>query len=222
VRPGLALVLGAAVLLAACGGESRIEAEPLPQDDPLVRPLPVRGGLSSESRIEPLFAEAAKAITNNRFDYEVRCWSAADWPEVVASVADPDEVEGSELELVGFVYGQSLVNLAPEVCDALASLAYRSPRPRGQARVDDAQAVVVFAHEIGHAIVGASEPATECWAIQKAAVVARTLGAGPRYASTTGTVYLREVYPLLPPDYRSSECRNGGAFDENPESDVWP
>ncbi len=221
MRTGIALVLGA-VLLASCGAERPSEAELVPEDDPLVRPLPERWGLTSESRIEPLFAEAADAITNGRFDYEVRCWSDADWPEVVASVADPADVEGSELEVAGFVYGRSLVNLSPEVCGGLAHLAYRSPRPRGQAQVEDAEAVVVFAHEIGHAIVGASESATECWAVQKADVVASTLGAGPRYSSTIGAVYLRELYPFLPPDYRSSECRNGGAFDENPDSDVWP
>jgi hypothetical protein len=30
------------------------------------------------------------------------------------------------------------------------------------------------------------------------------------------------MYPRLPQEYRSPECRNGGELDIHPESSVWP
>jgi hypothetical protein len=78
--------------------------------------------------------------------------------------------------------------------------------------------VVVFAHEIGHTLIGSNEAATECWAVQRAKTVARVLGASAATATEVGRVYLREHYPKLPPDYQSAECYDGGALDLAPES----
>lgn len=218
---GRALALAfAAVVATGCGEASGPVAPQRP--DPTLRALPEGGAEIASSRRDPLFAEAAEEITNDRFDFEVRCWARDDWNEILAFWGP--ELAGTEDAVVAaFVAGLSDVQLSPEICQALTRFAYGPPRlRRARPSPDTALAIVVFAHEIGHTIVGSNEAATECWAVQRAKTVARVLGASAKAAAAVGRVYLREHYPYLPHDYRSRECRDGGALDLDPEASAWP
>jgi hypothetical protein len=216
----LVLVVATAGPAAGCGEGPRPNAQ---QDaDPTLRPLPEGGAEVTASRRDPLFAEAAEEITDDRFDFEVRCWTPGDWNEILAFWGP--ELAGTEDAVVAaFVAGLSDVQLSPEVCEALTRFAYGPPRLRhGRPSPETALAVVVFAHEIGHTVIGSNEAAAECWAVQRAKTVARVFGATAATAAAVGRVYLREHYPKLPPGYQSSECYDGGALDLAPESSVWP
>ena len=216
----LVLVLAAAALAAGCGEGPGSAAPQKP--DPTLRALPEGGAEITASRVDPLFAEAAEEITDDRFDFEVRCWTTGDWKEILAFWGP--ELAGTEDAVVAaFVAGLSDVQLSPEVCHALTRFAYGPPRlRRSRPSPETALAIVVFAHEIGHTMIGSNEAATECWAVQRAKTVARILGATRATAAAVGRVYLREHYRHLPPNYRSAECRDGGALDLDPESSVWP
>jgi hypothetical protein len=182
----------------------------------------VKAGPHTLFRVDPLFAEAAEEITDDRFDFEVRCWTTGDWNDILAYWGP--ELAGTEDAVVAaFVAGLSDVQLSPEVCGALTRFAYGPPHlRRGRPGPETALAVVVFAHEIGHTVIGSNEAATECWAVQRAKTVARVLGATEATAAAVGRVYLREHYPHLPPGYQSAECHDGGALDLDPESSAWP
>lgn len=52
--------------------------------------------------------------------------------------------------------------------------------------------------------------------MQQAPTVAGVLGANPRTAAAVGRLYFRELYPEDLPEYRSPECRDGGALDLRP------
>jgi hypothetical protein len=215
-----ALVLVLALATAGCGDAPRSGGQEAP--DPTLCPLPEGGAEIAASRVDPLFAEAAEEITDDRFDFEVRCWTTDDWNEILAYWGP--ELAGTEDAVVAaFVAGLSDVQLSPEVCAPLTRFAYGPPRlRRGRPSPETALAVVVFAHEIGHTVIGSNEAATQCWAVQRAKTVARVFGATPATAAGVGRVYLREHYPKLPPGYQSAECYDGGALDLAPESSVWP
>lgn len=213
----LVLVLAAAAMQTACGETASPAADRGP--DPTLASLPRGGAAISGSRIDPLFGDAADAITQGRFSYEVRCWTPIDWRGVMAYWAE----ELGTLEPAGFIVGQSDMQLSPDVCASLTRFAYGPGRHRRTLPdLETTIAIVVFTHEIGHSVVGASEAATECWAVQHADTVATALGARPKTASMIARAYFEDVYPTLAPEYRSDECRPGGAFDEEPESPAWP
>jgi hypothetical protein len=216
----LVLVLAATALASGCGEAPRPDAGQ--EADPTLRPLPEGGAEIAASRVDPLFAEAAEEITDDRFDFEVRCWTTGDWNDILAFWGP--ELAGTEDAVVAaFVAGLSDVQLSPEVCGALTRFAYGPPTlRRARPSSETALAVVVFAHEIGHTVIGSNEAATECWAVQRAKTVAEVLGATEATAAAVGRVYLREHYPKLPPGYQSDECRDDGALDLDPESSVWP
>ena len=188
--------------------------------DPTLAPLPAGGGEIAGSRIDPLFGEAADAITEGRFAFEIRCWTEKDWEEVI----DYWRAElGAPADASGFILGLSDVQLSPAVCAPLTRFAYRPDiRHETVLDLDTVEAIETFAHEIGHSVVGSNEAATECWAIQRAGRIARVLGAVPGTARSVGRLYFRELYPRMPENYRSDECRDGGALDLQPQSPVWP
>jgi hypothetical protein len=216
----LLLVLAAAALVAGCGEvPGPVAAQ---QPDPTLRRLPEGGAEIAASRVDPLFGKAAQEITNGRFDFEVRCWTEADWDEIMAFWG-PELAGAEDAAVAAFVARLADVQLAPEICRPLTRFAYGPPRLRRSPPAPrTAHAVVVFAHQIGHTIVGPNEAATECWAIQQAKTVARVLGATKATAAAVGRVYLREHYPDLPHEYQSPECRDSGALDLAPERRAWP
>jgi hypothetical protein len=83
-------------------------------------------------------------------------------------------------------------------------------------------ALQTLAHESWHLAGERDEAVTECNALQTTAWVAEQLGATAAEAqAAAGTVY-RQLYPRMPSEYQTSECREGRALDRHPESPVWP
>ena len=185
-------------------------------------PLPVAAWPTGESRVEPTFTRVANDVAAPAS--QVRCWSRSDWAEL------QQKSFGRDLNLAGFASPQyKRVNLAWDMCDALAKLAYTSERPSGTDELEIAFAVPTLMHEAGHLNesgdfygAGANEPLAECWGMQHIRVGAVELGASRAYANELASRYWAEIYPTRTPGYRTKKCRNGGAYDINKESDVWP
>ena len=83
-------------------------------------------------------------------------------------------------------------------------------------------ALHTLAHEAWHLEGVRSESTTECYAIQTTALVAERLGTPPEEAQASARVALYQIYPQMPSDYQSSDCRDGGPLDLHPSSPVWP
>ena len=82
-------------------------------------------------------------------------------------------------------------------------------------------AVHVLSHEARHLAGQTSEAETECAAMQRDARTARLLGASDDEARALARAYWRDVYPQMPPGYRSGECRAGGSLDERLPDAPW-
>ena len=94
----------------------------------------------------------------------------------------------------------------------------RCPREIEQSAV----AVNVLTHESYHLAGHQSESAVQCYAMQRNGEAARLLGATPEQADAVARFVWEHIYPALPQDYRSSDCRDGGPYDLRPASSVWP
>src|SRR5918992_816510 len=70
-------------------------------------------------------------------------------------------------------------------------------------------AVHVLTHEAVHMSGVADEAVTECLAVQHDAMAAQLLGASPEYARSLSRRYWTTLYPRMPTEYRSEECRPG-------------
>jgi hypothetical protein len=184
-----------------------------------VRSLPVIGGDSGVSRIEPRLGKVASWLAGK--PVEVRCWSHPDWTRLLRE--ENAYTKRIDSDTVGFAGIQgNRVNLAPDVCDGLVDLTYHGSRPPDDtARFPLATAVVTLAHEPEHAKGVADEAQAECYAIQLAAPTARRLGVPAAYASGLARLYW-EHYPEELSQYRSPECRDGGAYDLRRSTSAWP
>ena len=83
-------------------------------------------------------------------------------------------------------------------------------------------AVNVLSHEAWHLAGVRDEAVTQCYALQTNAETAIRLGADPDGAQALASYIGREVQPVLPADYRSSDCYDGGPLDLHPERPSWP
>jgi hypothetical protein len=82
-------------------------------------------------------------------------------------------------------------------------------------------AVHVLTHEAVHMSGVTDEPETECLAVQQDFTTASVLGAAPDEARELARTYWRTLYPRMPPDYRSDECRPGGRLDAHLAHAPW-
>lgn len=185
------------------------------------RALPEKSGEALESRIEPEFGAVASALVET--DVEVRCWSQKDWEALIGEMKRFTNGRIGE-GAVGFAgHGDDRLNLAPEICEGLVALRYENARPTDREEVAYlAVAVQTLMHEAQHVRGVVNEAGAECYGLQMTRDAARRLGANRAYAATLARTYWTEVYELLPAEYRSDECRDGGALDASPNSRVWP
>jgi hypothetical protein len=109
--------------------------------------------------------------------------------------------------------------LTLETCQHLGSW-YRSDHEAPT--LDEAIAVHVLTHEAMHVAGDRSEATTECRAMQNDARAVVLLGGSPDQGSALARRIATEVYPTMPDEYRTSECRSGGALDLTPQDDSWP
>ena len=170
-----------------------------------VRGLPVVGGNSSSSRIEPRFSKVASELAGK--DVEVRCWSLADWRHLMRE--ERAYTQGKlHQDLLGFAgIGDDRINLAPEACEGLVDLTYNKSRPSDPANVLLlAASVVVLAHEPQHSKGIANEAVAECAAIHAAERTALRLGVRRAYARLLVQTYWQH-YDEEPAAYRTPDCR---------------
>jgi hypothetical protein len=109
--------------------------------------------------------------------------------------------------------------LTLETCQHLGSW-YRSDHE--EPTLDEAIAVHVLTHEAMHVAGGRNEATTECRALQNDARTVVLLGGSPEQGSTLAERVATEVYPTMSEEYRTSECRPGGALDLTPGDGSWP
>lgn len=90
-------------------------------------------------------------------------------------------------------------------------------------------AVHVLTHESWHLRGIKDERVAGCYALQTEAAVATRLGASPGLARAVAVYYTNEKYTRLSSEYtrlssacQTPACRNGGKYDLNRGSNIWP
>lgn len=109
--------------------------------------------------------------------------------------------------------------LTMETCQHLGSW-YRSDR--AEPSIDEVVAVHVLTHEAMHVAGERNEALTECRALQQDARTVVLLGGSPTQGAELARRVATEVYPTMPDEYRTAECRPGGALDRTPGDGDWP
>ena len=85
-----------------------------------------------------------------------------------------------------------------------------------------ARALHVLAHESFHLAGVRNEAEADCFGLQRVAFTAAELGADPDEAQRLAAIAKTERAVSAPPEYRSSDCFDGGPLDLDPASQVWP
>jgi hypothetical protein len=88
--------------------------------------------------------------------------------------------------------------------------------------VKSLHALQTLAHESWHLAGERDEAVTECNALQTTAWVAQRLGATAAEGLAAARKVYEQLYPRMPSEYQTSECREGRALDRHPESSVFP
>lgn len=187
------------------------------------RDLPRVRGRSAKSHVDPLLGRVADALAEDLpTSVEVRCWSTRDWPRVLDELSAYHGAPANPEEVAGFAASDLVrIHLAPHICSALARLA-EDRRASRRRPVVDAFAVTALAHETMHVAWVDDEAEAQCYAAQLADETAVRLGLRRDEAAALARVGWKVIYPRLPREYRSPECRNGGAFDLRPGDGVFP
>jgi hypothetical protein len=182
------------------------------------RTLPrTRGG--GESRVDPLYSRLGGELAYEHV--EVRCWSEAEWPDVIRERSAFSNGYLNVHATLGFAWPDDRrAHLAPEICEALDRFSLERD---GAGAEEVATAVVVLAHEVGHLRASsAAEAEVECRAIQEARGLARRLGADAAEADELVELYWKDVYPDTDALYHSTQCHPGGYLDLDPANPRWP
>jgi hypothetical protein len=187
-----------------------------------LKPLPATRGIpdvDAGSYLDPALTRIATAVAGKHVD--ALCWSPPDWRALAAEegavTAYPIEID----DLGWTTVGGSRVNLSPGTCKAFEQIVgyedvelRRDPSYWGWA-------FTTVTHEAEHARGTDNEAETECYAIQQVAEATFDFG----YTHATGRILARAVwahYGSELPAYRSKRCRNGGPYDLNRDSSLWP
>lgn len=190
------IVYVGAQLARASSNEAQIAPPPRVDE----RPLPRIPGPGAQSRIDPNLTRAARDL--GATGAEVRCWSARDW-------APPAR------DALGYTYGQQ-VHLPARACNALVTF-----KAGPELWWPSSEHLLLLAHELQHARGISDEEIAECYGLQSVELLARELGADKQLAKVIARMALA-WYKDNRPEYKSPECRNGGALDFRPDSTDWP
>jgi hypothetical protein len=183
--------------------------------------LPNLSAAPAATREDPWLGRAASALAGR--DAAVTCWSHAGWRAEDERRAREFHVDSlgpwaafTELE-------PPAIQLSPEICielDRLAQLGSAVRRDRSRAAI--AWSMEVLAHESVHASGDRDEAVATCWGMQRMPREAQLLGLSAADGRYLARLFWRVWYRRLRPAYRSAECRDGGALDLRPASDIWP
>ena len=141
-----------------------------------------------------------------------------DCPSVLAELVDVAWNQGS----VRFDAGgrpADEMKLSGETCRFLERFAEGRTDTGDEAKV--ARALHVLMHESFHLVGIRSEAAADCYAFQRVELAATRLGADPFEAEALAARAYVDRQETAPLDYRSTECRDGGALDLSP-TPHWP
>jgi hypothetical protein len=212
-RKRLWIAVGAAVLLyllaemAAARGQAR---------------LPDLSAMPTATRADPWLARTATTLAGRQTT--VTCWSHAGWRAKDERRARDYHVDvlGPWAAFTEFAPSPA-IELSPEICIELDRLEQlRSPVWHDGSRVAIAWALETLGHESVHASGDRDEAVATCWAMQRLPRAAKLLGRSTAEGHYLARLFWRVWYPRVLPAYRSAECRNGGALDLHPDSNVWP
>jgi hypothetical protein len=210
MRPLLVLALVFVPLASAAAHPG--PADHGPPDD---GPLPTRGGMTTISRIEPRFSKAAMLVSGGR-RVEVRCWSVEDWGKLTLDRFLAGNLTGHNAYVnPNDPEPQTRLHVDPLTCTDLARLTYRKEWTPTTRNLALAIAVVELTHGAQHIRGTANERTAECWGVQRARIVARSLGLSLTEASKLVELYWRREYRANAASYRSAQCKQGGALDVN-------
>lgn len=92
---------------------------------------------------------------------------------------------------------------------------------RDHPSMDEVLAVHVLTHESMHMRGTVNEALAECQAVQRDRTMAELLGATPKQGFKLAVTYWLTVYPDMPTDYFSNDCRPGGSLDEQLPTAPW-
>jgi hypothetical protein len=209
-------VLLALALLFVSLTSAAAQAGLVDQGPPDDEPLPTRDGMTTVSRIEPRFSKAATLVSGGR-PVEVRCWSNQDWGGLTLDRFLAGTLNGDSDAYVNpnDPKPQTRLHVSPDTCIDLGRLTYRKEWTPTTRNLILAIAVVDLTHGAQHIRGSSDERTAECWGIQRARIVARSLGLSRTEASRLVALYWHREYPTLPRSVRSAQCRQGGALDLN-------
>lgn len=184
----------------------------------LSRDLPVRGGATEESRIEPLLSRLVTKLSGSAA--EVRCWSPDEWGVLTDALFPYGGDTQGRSELAGWAY-EGKIHLVGSLCRPLVDL-HAGRQPSGDAaQFELASALRTITHESEHHTGELIEATAECHAMQRISRWARAFGASRTYAESLARLAWSD-YELLPDTYRSDECRDGGELDLEPKREGFP
>jgi hypothetical protein len=182
---------------------------------------------STASHVQPLYSQIASTLSKQ--SAQVRCWSKADWIKLHDAFRYYEGGGHGLTGILGYVRldENTVIHLAPDICDRLDLLVYQRKRPQGRAKVDVAKAVLALTHESMH-VYGVmsdkyddAEATANCFAYQLMTLTGSRLGLTPTYA--------RELTLLAwahdsdwPEQYHSPDCYDGGPLDINTTTHAWP
>lgn len=178
--------------------------------DELLRPRPRRD-----------LSEIASSSVGVRPD--VYCWPPESWATFSEHYAIVRG--GEEVSLKGITdRAKNRVDLDPGVCAALGRYLRRiRPSALTYQNYELAEALVVLTHNAEHLKApSATEAEVECYAVQHVRPLIRAARWGSDFATEIALHAWEIGYPRLPRQFRTPECRNGGALDRNPTSNDWP
>ena len=184
--------------------------------------LPVGVGSATRTGVEPTLSRVAGVLTGRRTT--VRCWSQPDWKRHTSQLARAWPSVDKLGPWRAYTSTTSLaISLSPEICAELAKLrSRRTPVWRDPSPDALAWSVETLAHEAQHVSGVVTEAEAECYGMQATPRAARLLGRTSAEGRYLAAVYWKHWYALYKPPYSSNDCRNNGALDLNPDSDVWP
>jgi hypothetical protein len=83
-------------------------------------------------------------------------------------------------------------------------------------------AVGALAHESQHVAGERDEARAECFGVQAIDEVVQAMGMSGYEGRYLASLYWRTYYARGDPQYRSTECREGGSLDLQPDTTIWP
>jgi hypothetical protein len=155
------------------------------------------------ARLERRLSEAATQVSGR--SVFVQCQSFA------AAFFDPSANLGHvAFDANGVAEPRTLIK-RDQCRDLSAYLASGKERPTREQIV----AVHVLTHEAMHMAGTGAEWQAECLAVQNDRRMAELLGASPSAAARLAMTYWTDVYPQMPDEYRSTECKPFGGIAES-------